>query len=346
MSLLQQKVLQSWEQSCHWKQNLTMKCLDDNGNPKTIDLSDYIYSSTGYFKNKQKVYFGIMAPTDLPHNDPFHDTLETWNTLYRLLYEACNGTKIMLYLFVIGAPFGSQWDMIKRKVTSLPLERVTTHITATCMILHGKCFSFAQPHCIESYEECVISQDLLIKYIRSDHVVERLGLEATVLEQAVVGYVFPHMTNFAHYRYSHLRHYGVHSNNAVEGTHSGYKNSGISVAPSDSMCTMADKLHNQSELKLVSGQHRASTQKTWTNSKTSNHVITCAEYELVKVHTRINEYQCLRVGRCTWRVVSTSARSSITSVIPRFDRVRQVVMHQDGTLLCTCRLKKKTEEQQ
>ena len=142
MSLLQQKVLQSWEQSCHWKQNLTMKCLDDNGNPKTIDLSDYIYSSTGYFKNKQKVYFGIMAPTDLPHNDPFHDTLETWNTLYRLLYEACNGTKIMLY---------GDYKVKEYSDEEYPLKKMV-------------CYRYHVYHKGENSVQCISTQDDLKQY--------------------------------------------------------------------------------------------------------------------------------------------------------------------------------------
>ena len=84
----------------------------------------------------------FMAPTDLPHNDPFHDTLETWNKLYRLLYEACNGTKIMLY---------GDYKVKEYSDEEYPLKKMV-------------CYRYHVYHKGENSVQCISTQDDLKQY--------------------------------------------------------------------------------------------------------------------------------------------------------------------------------------
>jgi hypothetical protein len=198
-------------------------------------------------------------------------------------------------------------------------------------------FSFTKPHVIETEEECNISEQLLLAYVKSDFVQTILGLEATRLQECLTRYILPHVSTFAQFRYSHVRSFGVHSNNAVEGTHNAYKSSGISVMPSDSLCKMTDKLLTQSDIKHMSSTRRIDTEKTWVHSGTSAFLNTTAEYELASARIRLEEYECVRVGTFMWRVAYTKTREPTASIIPWFHRVREISMSSDGYLKCTCK---------
>ena len=201
------------------------------------------------------------------------------------------------------------------------------------------CFSFAQPGYCETADECELSQSLLLDYISSSTVQSVLGEdEGKVLLQCVRGYILPHILSFAYYRYSHLRHFGIHSNNGVEGTHYAYKHSASRLSTRDSLANMASTLHDNNELRLKSQTSRANLSQSWSVSKTSSFVITTAEYELMQAKLRQQLYMCCRSSMLCWEVAYTYPAESqqLKTIIPSFRRKRLVQMSLDGYLTCSC----------
>ena len=155
------------------------------------------------------------------------------------------------------------------------------------------CFSFAHPGYCETAEECNISQTLLLEDISSSSSTVQATLgegESKVLLECLRKYVLPHIQSFAYYRYSHLRHFGIHSNNGVEGTHYAYKHAGSSVSTRDSLVNMACTLHDNHELRLKATTPRVNSTQSWSQSKTSDNVIATAEFELMEAKLRQHEY--------------------------------------------------------
>jgi hypothetical protein len=115
---LQQRIIETHENSLKWKQEIVIEHVSCDGSIITEDIGKYICSPIG-----STVCFSKTMNRTLPYNKdhkPFANDCNEWKALFTSLYFACKGAKIILN----GEFKASMYD-------AYPLKRIICH-RGTC----------------------------------------------------------------------------------------------------------------------------------------------------------------------------------------------------------------------
>jgi hypothetical protein len=207
-------------------------------------------------------------------------------------------------------------------------------------------FSWMRRSYCETEHEYHISKTLFFRWLRSRDVLSLLGADVA---KNVEGWVRDNVVNyqdyFVYYKRMNVRYFFQCTTSPHEGTNFGAKAHSAAVRPNQSMVRSAKALCLQATMKTAQMGHKASVsvakQPLWSQSATANHLCTEAESMILQVLERIKLYTVSRTDGRQWQVELKDQLKDPDNLepkgpIPRFRRVRTVIMDQYGNLTCTC----------
>jgi hypothetical protein len=202
------------------------------------------------------------------------------------------------------------------------------------------------------------SKALLLAYLESPAVISVVGSTGSDnILNFLRNNVFPHEDNFAAYHYHLVRSFDEYSNTPLEGTNCGLKYNSQAVVPSMDVAKAGKVMMDQDATKAANRKRSASAAfhrtPLHTTTATSRQLKPVAEGMLQQQLSLIESFASVRTSENNWLIVFSANRvqnislpgeSSMEESIappslglyPVFERVRSVMLDDEGRLSCSC----------
>jgi len=214
-------------------------------------------------------------------------------------------------------------------------------------------YSWMRPGYCETEDEYKISKELLFRYISSESALQAAGGHQQLLDTVkrwVQNKVIVSENHFLFYLRKHKRAFHTYCSNGHEGTNFGMKNHTIPLKANGSMTKNAKALTMQASLKAAEMNANAyrnviKPNKKWSKLPTAPYVTPFAEGLVHAIMDRQDLYSVRRVGErefeikcsiCVEPFIADHSVSEDKCPIPRFHRIRRVVVDDDGVCRCSC----------
>jgi hypothetical protein len=211
------------------------------------------------------------------------------------------------------------------------------------------------PGNVEDKDEYLISKYLLEKFITSRSVLDAVEGNTFLIGRILKFlrcHVYTWESLYLHYERKTIRHFDTSHSSPHEGTNHGLKSHSSGVKATMNLDLSAKTLNTQTSIRVaecdeIIYQEATKTHKKWSNLPTSKYSVSVAEGIMLAMMSRCNKYQSTLVsktnGKYTFQVTYTPELNTQESkmscefyLIPRFDRLRTVTVHQDETMFCSC----------
>ena len=156
------------------------------------------------------------------------------------------------------------------------MEKV--HFDGIMKVIKTWLFSWMRPSYCENKREYKISKELLLKYIKSDTVNTVLGTKnVSTLVNFVRRNVEIHEDHFCFYHRKKVRHFGMYSNCAHEGTNNHLKNHTTKVGPRTTLeqCVEILSMNGLKRVDIINAEVVSSLmgRATWSNMECSSGLV-------------------------------------------------------------------------
>ena len=159
----------------------------------------------------------------------------------------------------------------------------------------------------ETKEEYVLSKRLMLKFVNSTYVTNKLGtLFPKNFETFFRNNVETHEMNFCYYKRKELRHYSEYTNSCHEGTNKGIKYCSAPVLPGHSLAKSCIIMSKNAERSVTKKKHENT--KVFCSTRPHS-TISCGNYLVENCECRLQtcidnlpNYQCQIVSKNHWLI--------------------------------------------
>ena len=209
-------------------------------------------------------------------------------------------------------------------------------------------YTWMKPVYCETEDEYKLSKSLLSQYLHSDFVVTNVSeTHRNMVETFIRGNVEVVESRYCFYLRKMIRHFDQYTNCSQEAVHRGMKgkNVGLKVTPQMALHTSAQQLSTMAERSVawfnLKSAEEAHQRKFWTNSPTSDALVTLGESLVLQEWSAREDYVSIRIESRKWLVIreqhlDDDYRKKIQSPIPKFVHVRIISASENGILNCSC----------
>ena len=160
----------------------------------------------------------------------------------------------------------------------------------------------------------------------------------------VSGNVIPYESHYANYRYKTLRTFNASTTSVSEIENSATKRTRSNpngVSPNQSLADAMRHMAERATVRQVDRDRRTAANlesaATWSRSPTAGRITPHAETLVMEEYLMSGEYHIHQVDEVTWwvlRKVGATVEDGVS--VPRFKRVRELKLDNDGFLMCSC----------